>query len=203
MRTLTIAALVTALTGCANPINQHNAAKYHDWGMEAERAGDYQLAERNYQRALANARIGHSPDAGISMAMYNLGRVKGHLCKHDEAEKLLTEALQLEEKVTGPESGTTTMRLFELARLHFDRKRYAASAPYFARAVPAVKKLGVQSTDPIALADVLDQYGTALARLGQSAESNGVKAEADALRLANPGKVARFKPSPYPESCQR
>jgi len=101
MRTLTISALVTALTGCANPINQHNAAKYHDWGMEAERAGDYQLAERNYERALANARIGYSPDAGISMAMYNLGRVKGHLCKHDEAEKLLTEALQLEEKVTG------------------------------------------------------------------------------------------------------
>jgi tetratricopeptide (TPR) repeat protein len=93
------------LAGCASPINRHNAAKYHDWGLEAEQAGNYQLAERNYERALINMRLGHSPNAELSMVMYNLGRVKGHLCKHDESQQLLTEALKPEEKVTGPDSG--------------------------------------------------------------------------------------------------
>src|SRR5690242_20610605 len=100
MRTLVVLGLTLLGAGCANPINQHNAAKYHEWGEEAERAGNYQLAERNYYRALVNARVGRSPDAGVSMAMYNLGRVKGYLCKYDESEQLLTEALNLEEKVT-------------------------------------------------------------------------------------------------------
>ncbi len=201
MRTLVIVSFTLALASCANPINQHTAAKYHGWGQEAEQTGNYALAERNYERALANARLGHSPDAGLSMAMYNLGRVKGYLCKYDQAEQLLTEALKLEEKVTGPDSGVTTMRLFELARLQFDREQYAASLPYFVRAVPAVKKLGVESSDPIALADVLDQYSIALGKMGQSMESAEHKREADALRTKSPGKAARFKPISYNQPC--
>ena len=58
--------IVLFLTGCGNPINRHNAANYHQWGLEAEWAGDYVLAERNYSRALMNAKLGDSPDAGIS-----------------------------------------------------------------------------------------------------------------------------------------
>ncbi|MDX2253313.1 MAG: tetratricopeptide repeat protein [Nitrospira sp.] len=202
MRTLVIVFLALALASCANPINQHTAAKYHGWGSEAERAGDYTLAERNYERSLVNARLGHSPDASLSMAMYNLGRVKGYLCKYDEAEHLLAEALELEEKVTGPDSGITTMRLFELARLHFDRERYAASLPYFSRAIPVVRKLGVESSDPIGLADVLDQYAIALGKTGHSAEGADRKREADALRAKNHGKIAGFKPISYNQPCQ-
>jgi len=202
MRVLIFLGFTMLLAGCANPINQHNAAKYHDWGLEAEQAGNYQLAERNYERALINARLGHSPDAGVSMAMYNLGRVKGHLCKYDESQQLLTEALKLEEKVTGPNSGITTMRLFELARLHFDREQYEASLPYFARGIPVVIKLGIETSDPIALADALDQYSIALGKTGKQQESADRKQEADELRTKNPGKSARFKPVSFPKACQ-
>lgn len=197
MRILVFLGFIVLLAGCANPINQHNAAKYHDWGQEAERARNYQMAERNYERALINARLGHSPDADVSMAMYNLGRVKGYLCKYDESQQLLTEALKLEEKVTGPDSGITTMRLFELARLHFDREQYEASLPYFARGIPTVRKLDVETSDPIALADVLDQYAVALAKTGKPQESSERKQEADMLRAKNPGKSARFRPASY------
>lgn len=202
MPTLVIFFLAVALASCVNPINQHTAAKYHSWGHDAEQAGNYTLAELNYERALANARLGHSPDAGISMAMYNLGRVKGYLCKYDEAEQLLAEALKIEEKVTGPESGITTMRLFELAHLHFDRERYAASLSYFSRAIPVVKKLGVESSDPIAFADVLDQYAIALGKTGHSTEGTDRKREADVLRAKYPGKTAGFKPISYKQQCQ-
>ena len=201
MRLLIVACVTLGLASCAHPINRHNAAKYHDWGLEAERAGDYRLAERNYERALINARLGHAHDAGLSMAMYNLGRVKAYLCKYDDAEKLLVDALQLEERVTGPDSGLTSMRLFELARLHLDRRQYAASLPYFARGIPVVKKLGVESSDPIALADALEQYSIALGKSGRSADSMQRKREADALRAGNPGRTARFRPPRYGQPC--
>lgn len=203
MRVLVLISLMILIAGCANPINQHNAAKYHDWGQEAERARNYQLAERNYERALLNAQLGNSPDAGVSMAMYNLGRVKGYLCKYDESLRLLTEALKLEEKVTGPDSGITTMRLFELARLHFDREQYEASIPYFERGIPAVRKLAVETSDPIAFADVLDQYSVVLAKTGKPQESAERKQEADMLRAKNPGKSARFRPVSYNQTCAK
>ncbi|HEV3010892.1 MAG TPA: tetratricopeptide repeat protein, partial [Burkholderiales bacterium] len=136
------------LASCADPVNQRNARQYHDWGLQAERAGNYVLAERNYERALVNARLGHSPDSGLSVVMYNLGRTKGYLCKYDESEKLLLEALRLEEKASGADGALTVMRLFELARLQYDRKLYDASLPYFERAIPAVARLGAETHDP-------------------------------------------------------
>jgi tetratricopeptide (TPR) repeat protein len=132
------------LAGCANPINQKTVSNYYEWGLKAELAGDYALAEKNYERALINARLGRSPDAGVSAAMYSLGRMKGYLCTYDDGEKLLLESLALEEKVTGPESGITTKRLFELARFYFDRGQFSASLPYFGGGLPAVKKLGLE-----------------------------------------------------------
>jgi len=203
MRVLFLLSFVMLLVGCVSPINRLNAAKYHNWGLEAELAGNYQLAERNYERALINARLGHSPDAGMSMTMYNLGRVKGHLCKYNESQQLLTEALKLEEKVTGPDSGITTMRLFELARLYFDREQYEKSLPYFARGIPAVKKLGIETSDPIALADALDQYSIALEKTGKQQESIEFRQEANGLRAKNPGKSAQFKPVSFPKTCQK
>jgi tetratricopeptide (TPR) repeat protein len=203
MRALSVLSVTLLLAACASPINQYNAANYHDSGLRAERAGNYQLAETNYERALINARLGHSPDAGVSMAMYNLGRVKGYLCKYDESQQLLSEALALEEKVSGPESGISTMRLFELARLHFDREQYEASLPYFARAIPAVQRLGIESSDPIAFADALDQYATALGETGRSQESSDRKREAAALRASNPDKSAVFKPVSYNQPCNK
>jgi tetratricopeptide (TPR) repeat protein len=203
MRALGLVCFTLALASCANPVNRHNAAKYHDWGTQAERAGDYKLAEQNYERALINARLGHAPAAGISMATYNLGRVKGYLCKYQDAEKLLSDALQLEEKTTGPGSSVTTMRVFELARLQFDRGHYAASVPYFERAVAAARNLRADAGDPIAMADVLDQYASALDKVGRPNDSVERKREAEALRASNPGRAAGFKPVRYDQPCQR
>ncbi|MFO1324883.1 MAG: tetratricopeptide repeat protein [Burkholderiales bacterium] len=195
------AVLVAALSGCANPINQRTATNYYQAAVDAEVAGDYRLAERNYERALVNARLGHSPDAGISAAMYGLGRMKGRACRYDEAEKLLLESLRLEETVTGPKSATTTMRLFEIARLYYDQGKYVASLPYFRRGMMGVKTLGVQRTDPIALADALDDYATALANAQQPSDADAVRREASDLRQRNPGAKAIFKPVRYNQKC--
>ena len=195
--------LVSLFAGCANPINQKTASNYFEWGTQAELSGNYALAERNYERALINARLGHSPDAGISAAMYNLGRMKGYLCKYDDAEKLLTESLSLEETVTGPDSGITTMRLFELARLNFDRSLYRQSLPYFDRGIVAVKKLDVEKSDPIGLANVLDDYAIALDKIDQKQQSENIKKQASLLRQNNVGETANYTPVRYNQPCTK
>jgi tetratricopeptide (TPR) repeat protein len=199
--TIIAAILGVFLTGCATQINRHNASNYYDAGLRAELAGDYVLAERNYERALINARLGNAPDAGVSAAMYSVGRMKGILCKFGEAEPLLLESLKLEEGVSGTESAITSKRLFELARFYSDRGMYDKSLPYFSRGIPVVVKLGVESSDPIALADVYDEYAVALERSGQRAEAEKAKASGNALRAKNPGKKANFIPVRYVSKC--
>jgi len=143
------------LVGCAAHINKKNAEKYHEWGTQAEQKGDFKLAKQNYSRALINARMGNSPKSGISMVTYNLGRVTGYLCDYEESEKLLLDSLRLEEEAIGPESGLTSMRLLELARLNYDQGHFQKAIPYFSRGVSIVEKLDIENSDPIGFSDVL------------------------------------------------
>jgi hypothetical protein len=91
-----------------------------DAGLRAEVSHNWPLAEENYEQCFIESRSASTPDSERSMAMYNLGRIKGYLCKFDDAKKLLADALTLEEAAS-PESGLVTKRLFELGRLHLDR----------------------------------------------------------------------------------
>ncbi len=168
------------ISGCANPINQRTAENYQNLGRQAENAGNYQLAENNYEKSLLNARIGGSPEAGISMAAYNLGRVKRLLCKNQEAETLLLEALELEQLASGENSGLTSMRLFELARLKMSTQRYEAADNYYSRAVKNVRSLGIKQSDPIGFATVLDNYANVLTQLGNLEEAEATRREAAA-----------------------
>ena len=137
------------------------------------------------------------------MALYNLGRAKGHVCKLDEAEMLLTESLKMEETLTGPNSGITTMRLFELGRLYLDHGEFAKSIPYFERAVPAVVDLGVEKSDPIGLANVYDDVAAAQQGAGDLVKADLARQQALRLRSANPGRSANFVAARYKEACPK
>lgn len=192
---------VLALVGCANPVNRKTAEHHFVAGSRAEFAGDLVLAERNYDRALFDARVGNAPVAGISMLLYNLGRVKGRLCKFDASQSLLEEALALDLSEPGTEPGVLSMRLFELARLHAARGSHATAAAYFERALPIVRELGMSVEDPIALADALETYAMSAQAAAAAPEAVQARAEASALRNANPGRVATFVAVPYPATC--
>jgi tetratricopeptide (TPR) repeat protein len=183
-----VMASIIVLGGCANPVNQRTAMNYFEWGLKAEAARDYPLAERNYYRALVNAQVGHSPDEGVSAAMYKLGTMKAHLCKYEEAEKLLLESLALQEKATGPENEETAVRLFVLGTFYSNHKQYESSLPYYQRFFSIVKKLGLETRDPIAISNALKEYSYALEKAGHEAEAKNVREEAEELRRNNPGK---------------
>ncbi len=189
------------LAGCATDINVVNANRYHDAGLRAEMAGDYPAAEQHYQRALINARDAGTSDASISMAMYNLGRMKGLNCKYGEARDLLVQSLQMEEKASSSDSSLVAKRLFELSRFHYDRQQYAEAASYYSRALPLGRRLGLEREDPGALAGAIDEYAAALRSSGKPQEADRAAADAQALRTASGNARPRFTFTRYTRPC--
>jgi len=189
------------LASCAASINQRNAIFYHEAGLQASADGNYALAEINFSRVLVNARLGNSPTAGISMATYNFGRAKANLCKIEEAENLLTEALNLEEENSGPKSVETTMRLFELARVKTAQKMPSDAVTFYDRAISNVRELNIEASDPVGFSLVLDDYAAELSKIGSSEKSAESIAEATRLREMNAGRVAGLRPDDYSLAC--
>ncbi|HEX6843158.1 MAG TPA: tetratricopeptide repeat protein [Stellaceae bacterium] len=195
-------AAATGLSGClAHAINEKNGLRYHDAGLEAEQAGDFKTAERDYLRALINFRDGELPESYLSMELYNLGRMEGHNCNYADAKAHLLDALHREERLSGPESSLTTKRLFELARLSYDRGEYADAAIYYGRGIPAARKLGIEKTDPITLANALDEYGTALRNAERPEEAKAAVSAADGIRASHPGEKAKYNFVRYTRRC--
>jgi len=190
------------LTGCGRDFSTSNMARYHDAGMRAEQNRDYQTAEEQYERALVWAGTEKVPPSMLSLSMYNLGRMKGHSCKFTEARELLLTSLALEEQTSGPDSPQITRRLFELARLYYDRRQYAEAQPYYAQAIAMLRRLGLEGEDPVNAGDALREYATVLRQSGNSRAAVGAIAEADALRARYPDETRRFTIARYTAACR-
>lgn len=191
------------LAGCTAPINQRNAARHHDSGMRAAVSGDLTTAEQSFSRALVDARLGGSPKSTISMAAYNLGRTKALLCKLDEAESLLGDALDAEEESSGKSSGLTSMRLLELARVKYAKAENVSAGRLYARAISNIRALGIGTSDPLGFALVLDDYGVVLAKAGNMADAETIRAEAIQLREENQSRKPAFIPDNFRQKCSR
>ena len=178
-------------------LNQKEAEIHFQAAQRFDVSGDYVSAREHYWKALVNARASNAPPATMSMLAYNFGRTTGYTCHPDEAEKYLLEALQLEAGVTGPESNSSTMRLLELARLYFDRGDHYKASVFYGRGIPILENLDVSKSDPIALAEALDEYAVSLAKVGRTADSAAIQQRASDLRRSNPGSKARFVHTRY------
>jgi tetratricopeptide (TPR) repeat protein len=189
-----IASLLVA--GCVSDLNRREATIHYEAALRFDVSSNYERAREQYGKALVAARLAGADQGTLSMLTYNYGRTSGYSCHSEEAEKYLVDALEMEKSVTGPDSGISTKRIFELARFYFDQGDYAKSVTYYSRGLPAVEKLGVAGSDPIALADALDEYSTARTRAGQGPDASAA-AQAEELRKANPGKKAVFVPIRY------
>lgn len=194
-------ALLTALAAsCANPLNEATFQRYYQSGLEAEAAGELELARENYRRALINSRTGHLGGSYESAALYQLARMSGFLCDVS-AEQLFREAIALEELASGPNSGRLSRRLLEFGRFLAYQGRERDAVAYFERGIPIAEALGVETEDPIGFATVLEEYATVLSAADRQAESAAALQRATAIRELNPGKKASFQSDRYPADC--
>lgn len=198
-----VAALMLLLTGgCASDFNTSNTARYHDAGTRAEASRDFAQAEDYYGRALIWAGTERVPPALLSLTMYNLGRMKGHACKFDEARELLVTSLALEESTTGPVSAQVSRRLFELARLYYDRRLYAESVPYYAEGISMVRRLKLENEEPVTFTEALQDYANALREAGDPRQADGLRSEILARRAQEVGARPRYLIARYSPSCR-
>jgi len=191
------ASALLLVTGCANPINRVTYKRYYQGGMAAEQSQEYEKAKENYYRALVNARIGNLGPQDNASAAYSLGRMLGILCDHDNAEKMLLEALQFDEQSHGP----VHMSFIELARLKLDQGKYSESVVYFEKALPLVDKNEYIEVDPIGFAVIFGEYSDALTKAGRQVDSVKFTARSEQFRNDYPDRKAVAERTPYKENC--
>ena len=196
-RYLALASALALCTACAGNTNLKIAQDYYNTGRNYEMRGDPVSAQDFYGKALAKAKQANADPSLISMLTYNYGRMLGHSCQYEEAEKNLVESLAMEKSISGPGSELTTIRLFELARLNSDNDRHSKASNYFGEAISAAKNLGVEQSDPIGYTLLLGIYKDSLVELNRQNQADRVQSKIDTLIARNPGKSARYTPQSY------
>jgi tetratricopeptide (TPR) repeat protein len=195
-------ALVVLAAGCAKDFNTSNTARYYDAGTRAELARDYPQAEDYYARALVWAGTERVPMSLLSMTMYSLGRMKGHACKFDEARELLLTSLALEETTSGPASSQISRRLFELARLNYDRRLYAESVPYYAQGIAMVRRLKLEDDEPVTFTEALQDYANALRQAGDPRAADSLLSEIAARQAREVTMRPNYLIGRYSPTCR-
>jgi tetratricopeptide (TPR) repeat protein len=175
----------------------HAQARENQQGNDAYDAGKFALALERYQ--MARSRAEKAGDVQYrAMATYGMARASAQLCKMDEAIALFRESISIREGIPDdPDRAYLTQNWIEFGRFLVANNRTAEAAPYFAKAVPRLEALGIESSDPIAYAQFLDTYVAALKASGADASAEEWALKASAIRENNPGKFARFTPLPY------
>ena len=201
LKSVGMLAVVAVLASCAPQLNQYNADRYYDLGLEKEFSGDYAGAREAFRRALINAKSGKAQPSYVSAVLYNLGRMHGYTCDFESSDRLIVESLFAERALESPDPANITKRLSELARLSFDRQYFEQSTKYYSEVIPMLEKLGVLEDDPVGYAYFLEGYSNALERLGSTGAASEVYDRAKSLRTDNSGITAKFIPLEYRDVC--
>lgn len=170
-------------------------------GNRSLNAGQYDEALKAYSKALSRAKDERFVQ-DRAIAMYGLARTNARLCRVDAAEKWFRDSIALRETLPDvTDSAWLTQNYLEFARFLLSRGRTEEAEEYMARAIPMLDDLGLEYSDPIGYAEVLDDYAAALDAVGKYPESQAQTDRAANLRRENPDRRADFKPIPYPADC--
>jgi tetratricopeptide (TPR) repeat protein len=188
--------LTTFLTACSLLFSAGVQARENNQGNAAYDAGKYELALDKFQKARSRAEKAGDVQYR-AMATYGMARASAQLCRLVEADALFRESISLREGIPDDERAYLTQNWIEFGRFLVANNRPSDAVPYFAKAVPRLEALGIESSDPIAYAQFLDTYVAALKASGADASAEELVLKASALREKNPGKFAQFTPLPY------
>lgn len=196
MKSVDLLFVVLFLTSCVlSP-----ATKLNRQANATLETGNYKLAREQYQRALSEAQR-TSYQQEIAITMYGLARANGYLCNFQESEQWFLKSIALRENITDSSAAYISQNLLELARLYIAQKKFQEAAAQFERAVPILEEMNIEAYDPIAYADTLEDYQSALHVLGRVKDAERIHARIQYLRTNHHKQRARFKVQPYPEKC--
>ncbi len=184
-------ALISACSAFDTPTFQNNYSLYNREALKAEKDGNWDAAAKRYFLALQNSQWAEEGKGVRADFLYKLGRAQGATCQFDKSEQSLNEAYSLNSRM--PQA------LAELGRLKLSQNKLDDALGYFQRAMPDLEKSA--SADPIGVAEIFDDYSTALTKSSKAADAASAAKRAEALRTANPGKTAGMIKPPYGSQC--
>lgn len=188
---------IVACTSCAT-VSQQQQLNYE--GNKAYLSARYQEALQRYEKTL-DAAYKNKDQQYIAIAMYGLGRANTKLCRLGEAENWLKQSITARDALADTNEAYITQNLLELARLYIAQERYVEANVLLDRAVPLLYHLRLDRSDPIELANQLDEYEKPLRKTGRIVEADAIANKSKELRQNNPGKVALFRPDQIPQNC--
>jgi tetratricopeptide (TPR) repeat protein len=197
LKRLTGLFFMVACTSCAT-VSQQQQLNYE--GNKAYLSARYQEALQRYEKTL-DAAYKNKDQQYIAIAMYGLGRTNTKLCRLDEAENWLKQSITARDALADTNKAYITQNLSELARLYIAQERYAEANALLDRAVPLLYRLKLDRSDPIELANQLDEYEKSLRKTGRTVEADAIASKSKDLRQNNPGKIALFRPDQVPKNC--
>ena len=196
MRQLAAAICLTlGLSGCVSAIKGEYASNYEQTGAMAQARGDWNAARRAYAIAVNNV-VTSDPKTN-AIYHYEYGRSLGVTCSFVEAEHELSIAYEFDQRAGLP----LYLSLVELARLNLDQRKFLQATQYFERALPEIDRAKAAENAPIAYADVLDEYASALSGAGRQQEATAAAGRASEIKGANPKRHSITDRTPYGRQC--
>lgn len=175
----TIILLITFFAGCANPLNRVTSDNYAEDCARAENRGNLKVAEEACYRALVNVDWGNLGQELKSERLYNLARIKRRISKFNEAEELLAQSLEIEEKLSGPSSPKIGRRLAELSVNLAAQNKWSEGVPHVERLMVLANQFASHERDFVK--EILQKYSEHLIDVGNKEKANLFTVEASKL----------------------
>lgn len=165
--------------------------------IAAQEAGDWHTAVSQWTAAHTALAPGERQSARAAAIVYEWGRALGVICRFEQSEQRLLEALALDEKFRGP----VAMSLVELSRLHLDSGQPRRALPWFERAVRALDAQDAAGSDAEAYADFLDEYALAAEQAGDLPRARAQRQRIEALKTQHSHAHGHAERTPYGSRC--
>jgi tetratricopeptide (TPR) repeat protein len=165
--------------------------------VAAQEAGDWRSAASQWAAAHAALEPGERESARAAAIAYELGRALGVICRFEQSEQRLLEALAIDEKTGGP----AAMSLVELARLFLDSGHPRRALPWFERAVRALDAQNAAGRDAGAYAEFLAEYAQAAVKSDDAARAGVLRQRIEALQTQHTHAHDRAERTPYGSRC--
>lgn len=163
---LLVTPILLLLGACANPLNRVTSDNYADACGDAERNGRLDIAEQACYRALVNVDIGKLGPELKSQRLYNLARIKRRVGKFEEADFLLKQSIEIEERLSGSSGIKVGRRLAELAMSYGEQNKVVEGVPIVQRLSPIADLY--TDTEKKAVGAIFYVYSEELRKLNQN-----------------------------------
>jgi tetratricopeptide (TPR) repeat protein len=196
-RSLWLAAIAAACSGCLGDLNRGHYDFHFRTGLTALENHNYEGARRQFGFAYWYATAGCLGPEAEAASLYNEGMASGHAGRFVEAEGLLKRALELDRRTGANQPELRVKRLVELARLYQAWAKPEEAAAAYGEALSLARKLKVDRAVPVDFAIVIEDYAVELDALGRTAEAADERHEAAEIRATNPERQPKFKVQYY------